>query len=393
MYFDKGRLTIINSNFIGNKAFKESESTANAIYAHDVVAEFSNSTFDNGGIAVYADFADDSKMENVEKNNDTFLIDNHDYIFSVETKGIKLDLINNEINIESLPSRFDARDWGWVTPVKFQGDNDDCWAFATVSSIETALKKSTGVSYNLSENYIQKLQLKYYEVGDLRISLTGFSLSCLGHALSWHGVLLLDDDYDDRGMISDTDMDDERIHLQDAMFIYTGMNDTVDQIKKAIIKYGAVTVQLYAMEPRVEIPSEGEDIAIMDHSTHFISLIGWDDNAFVDNPSPESNMNFSFEKFAWITRDSVSGFSYQQYNNFTDIDYYAIVPQRVAIAYIFENTNDYHVNYQTDITSLTGFDDNYTSYSNEFTSKYDELIGAVGTYFNESGIDYSFDVL
>ena len=30
--------------------------------------------------------------------------------------------------------------------------------------------------------------------------------------------------------------------------------------------------------------------------------------------------------------------------------------------------------------------------SNEFTSKYDELIGAVGTYFNSSGIAYSFDV-
>lgn len=50
------------------------------------------------------------------------------------------------------------------------------------------------------------------------------------------------------------------------------------------------------------------------------------------------------------------------------------------------------MNYQTDITGLTGFNANYTSYSNEFTSKYDELIGAVGTYFNESGINYSFDV-
>ena len=41
---------------------------------------------------------------------------------------------------------------------------------------------------------------------------------------------------------------------------------------------------------------------------------------------------------------------------------------------------------------MVGFDDNYTYYSNEFTSKYDEFIGAVGTYFNESDIEYSFDV-
>ena len=50
------------------------------------------------------------------------------------------------------------------------------------------------------------------------------------------------------------------------------------------------------------------------------------------------------------------------------------------------------MNYQTDLTSLAGFDSNYSYYSNEFISKYSELIGAVGTYFNESGINYSFDI-
>ncbi|WP_297828154.1 lectin like domain-containing protein [uncultured Methanobrevibacter sp.] len=381
LYFDKGNLTIKGSNFISNKAHEESSTTANAIYAHDVAADFSDSTFDNGGVGVYADFASDST--NVEKNYDIFLMDNHNYIVSVETPGIKLNLINNEIIVDSLPSKFDARDWGWVTPEKFQGDNDDCWAFATVASIETALLKSTGVSYNLSQNYVQKLQLKYYEIGDLRNSLTGFSYSGLGYALSWYGVLVTDADYDDRGMIADTDMDVPRIHVQDAMFIYTGMDDTIDLLKRAIIKYGAVTVQYYVLDPEVEIPTEGEDIALMDHVTHFISLIGWDETRPISDGEPNG---------LWLTKDSLYGFSEAEYINFPNIDYYAIVPQSVGIAYIFENDIDYHVNYQTDLTGLTGFDENYTYYSNEFTSKYDEFIGAVGTYFNESGINYSFDV-
>ena len=42
-----------------------------------------------------------------------------------------------------------------------------------------------------------------------------------------------------------------------------------------------------------------------------------------------------------------------------------------------------------EIFSLIG---RFIIYSNESTSKYDELIGAVGTYFNSSGIAYSFDV-
>ena len=383
IYFDKHRLIINESNMTGNKVLEESDNAANAIYAHDVELNFSNSLFDNGGVAVYANFASDSKIENVEKNNDIFLMDNRDYILSVENKGIKLNFTKNEIIVDTLPSRFDAREWEWTTPQKIQGDNDDCWAFATVASIETALGKSTGTLFNLSQNYAQKLQLKYSDVGDLRNSLTGFSYSGLGYALSWYGVLPMDGPYDDRGMIADADKNIERIHLQDAMFIYTGMDDTVNLIKQAILKYGAVSVQSWAMKPSGEIPTEGEDIAITNHDTHFVSLIGWDDN-YIDR--------FSKVKGGWISKDSLNGFDKFSYTNFPNIDYYAIVPQRVAIAYIFENDIDYHVNYQTDLTGLVGFDANYTQYSNEFTSKYDESIGAVGTYFNQSGINYSFDV-
>lgn len=379
MYFDKGKLTVNRSYFTSNRALGTSPAQANAIYAHDVIAILDNSSFDNGGVSVYVDFADNSKLINVTKNNDTFLMENHNYIISVETPGIKLNFTDKEIIVDKLPSRFDARDYGWTTPGKTQGNNDDCWAFATATSIETALLKRTGIAYELSQNYLQEMQLKYYPVGDKRISLTGFSYSGLGYALSWYGVLPKDSPYDDRGMIIDADMDIERIHVQDTMFIYTGMNDTIEQIKRAIMKYGAVTVQEGVISPDKYIPSEGDDIAIMDHHTHFISLIVWNDN--------DTKMGD-----IWYTKDSLFGFGTIPMNNFSESDPYAIVPQRTAIVYIFENNIDYHVNYQTDLTALAGFDGNYTIYSNEFTSKYDELIGAVGTYFNQSGINYSFDV-
>ena len=88
------------------------------------------------------------------------------------------------------------------------------------------------------------------------------------------------------------------------------------------------------------------------------------------------------------------GYMWMSYYNpsFLAKDLLALIPQAAGVAYIFENTIDYHVNYQTDLTGLAGFDGKYTYYSNEFTSKYSELIGAVGTYFNESGIEYSFDI-
>ncbi|MDO5860906.1 lectin like domain-containing protein [Methanobrevibacter sp.] len=348
-----------------------------AIYAYDANIDFSNSTFDNGGISVYADFLTNKRLENNTINDDEFSLDNKNYIVSVESSGIKITLINNSIVVDELPSKFDSRDWGWVSPDKVQGDNDDCWAFATVASLESALLKSTGVLYNLSPNYVQKLQLKYARNGDLRISSTGFAYSGLGHALSWYGTLPMDDSYDDRGMAADTDLSDSRIHLQDAMIIFGGKNDTVNMIKQAIIKYGSVSVQMILLDDGEEIPTAGENISIFDHGIHFVSLVGWDD---------------SIGK--WTYKDSLGGFNKINYTSKILLvpDRYAIIPQNAAIAYIFENTVDYHVNYQTDLVGLTGFNGNYTYYSNEFTSKYDELIGAVGTYFNESGIDYSFDI-
>ena len=400
LYFDKGRLTIRQSNLTQNKAIRESETTANCIYAHDVDAYFSDSIFDNGGISVYADFASDSKLENITKNEDIFLMDNKNYIVSIESNGIKLNLTKKFINVTDFPSKYDMRDFGWVSPVKIQGDNDDCWAFATVASLESSLLKTTGALYNLSANYVQALQLKYAHEGDIRISMTGFAYSGLGYALNWIGALPMDGAYDSRGMILDTDLDDARIHVQDAMIIFGGTDDTEDLIKEAIMKYGAVAVQMILSDPK---PVNWTGEAVADHGIHFVSIIGWDDE-YVDNSSDDSNENLSGEEGddepidqmvgAWLVKDSISGFRYVFYEDksLLGIDYYAIVPQNAGICYIFENDMDYHVNYQTDLVGLTGFDENYTYYSNKFTSKYDEWIGAVGTYFNESGIDYSFDV-
>ena len=387
IYFDKGKLTINGSAFLANNALQNGSDIANAIYAYDVDAYFADSIFNNGGIAVYADFASDSKLENITKNEDIFLLDNKNYIVSVESNGIKLDLVNNSIVVIKLPSYFNSSAFGWVSPVKLQGDNDDCWAFATAASIESSLLKSTGKLYNLSENYIQQLQLKYSTVGDKRISLTGFGYSGLGYALSWIGALPKDKAYDARGVIGDTDLASERIHLQDAIVIQGGINNNRELVKQAILKCGAVSVQNVLGPFNANLTTEGDDISVMDHDIHFVSIIGWDDNWQSDNPDEKPNGG-------WLCKDSLTGIHFISYYNawFVNPDYYAIIAQNPVIGYLFENTIDYHVNYQTDLTGLTGFDANYAYYSNEFTSKYDELIGAVGTYFNQSGIDYSFDI-
>lgn len=399
IYFDYGKLIIDNSNFTENKVNNIPSGKESIIYANDVDAEIRNSIFDNGGVAVYANFASNSKFEN-NTSTDLFLWNNTNYIVSVENKGIKLNLTNNTINVDKLPSKFDGRDWGWASPLKFQGDNVACWAFATAGALECALLKQTGVLYNISENNIQNLQLKYFSEGDRRNSAIGYAYSGLGHSLSWYGAITSEDDpYDERGMYSDVAETDKRIHVQDAMIIFGGRNDTRNLMKEAIMKYGAVSIQ-YMYAP-YDYTANYTEVDLQ--PGHFVTLIGWDDNC----PPEKVNTKMAIDETnippgpgAWLMKDSEDsklgedGYVYLSYYDLSILskDFYPVIPQAAGVAYIFENTNDYHVNYQTDITGLAGFDENYSYYSNEFVSKYEEWIGAVGTYFNESGIDYSFDI-
>ena len=407
IYFDKGELIIAESNFTKNKVDKISSGKECVIYANEVIANIYNSTFENGIVAVYANFANESNIKDIT-SSDLFLMNNTDYIVSVENKGIRLNLTNNSIVVDKLPAKFDSRDWGWVSPLKYQGDSMACWAFATAGTLECALLKQTGVLYNISEDNINNLQLKFYAEGDARVDDTGFAYSGLGHSLSWYGVVTAQDDvFDERGMFSNVVETENRIHLQDAMIIFGGRNDTMDLLKWAIIKYGAVSVQ-FSIDP-----FDYNQTEFTDNETqpgHFVTLIGWDDNYPATNFNGSESVKDNIPKSdgAWLVKDSENkylnesectymgeaGYLRISYCNpsFLAKDLLAEVPQAAGIAYIFENTVDYHVNYQTDLTGLTGFDGNYTYYSNEFTSKYSELIGAVGTYFNDSGINYSFDI-
>ena len=61
---------------------------------------------------------------------------------------------------------------------------------------------------------------------------------------------------------------------------------------------------------------------------------------------------------------------------------------------IIENTVQYNKNYQYDITWLSNFEssDGNISYRNVFEALDDDLIAGVGTYFNESGVNYTVKI-
>ena len=392
IFCDISNMTLTHSGFINNSAY-----LGNAVYACDSWYNITGCQFTGNTNAIFTDFDKNQCNLDNEYGNDSVITNQSFYApLSFDYPALNLTLINNAINVSALPSRFDLRDWGWFTPVKNQGIMGACWAFAFAESLETALLKATGIRYDISENYMQNLQIRYSEFGTLQSNEGGFLYMAMANALSWLSVGENDDGYDEVGKLSVFVDTANKIRLQDVYFIMPNADDYVADIKKAILNYGAVSITYaYANDaPYFNVNTSAHYTNESLPSTHAVAIMGWDDNFSKDNflIAPPGNG-------AWIVKNSWGsdwgdkGYFYLSYYEKTffvpDSDTGVIYP---FVACIFSNAINYHVNYQTDLSGLYDFDSNYTQYCNEFTADYDDLIAGVGTYFNQSGIDYSFDV-
>ena len=393
VYCDISNLTLTRTEFLNNSAY-----LGNAVYACDSCYNITSCVFKNNANAIFTDFdKNNCILNNNEYTNDSVITNQSFYSpVSFEYPGLNLTLINNTISISTLPSRFDLRDWGWITPVKNQGHMGSCWTFAFGEALETALLKATGIRYDISENYIQNLQIRYSEFGDLRAVEGGLDYTALANVVSWLSVGETDDEYDEVGKLSVFVESQNKIRLHDVLFIMPDAGNYVDEVKKAILNYGAVSIGYASSstEPYFNKDTSAQYTNESLPADHAVAIIGWDDNYSADNflITPPENGAW-IVKNSWGTEWGDEGYFYLSYYEksfFTpDVDTGMIYP---FTACIFTNNIDYHVNYQTDLSGLYDFDGNYTQYSNEFTSEYDDLIAAVGTYFNQSGINYSFDI-
>ena len=388
LYSEFANTTIENSEFINNTKqgiyAYDNGYTKHGIYETDNQLTVKDTTFANNGEAIHAVFTD-CNLTNITVENDILILNETSYLSNVHEIGKSISFTNNTINVETLPSRYDSRDWGWVSSVKDQGIMGSCWAFGTCGALESSLLKATGIEYDLSENNMQDIMLQFTKYGRIGAIEGGIMEQGLEYILSWFGVMSSEyDTYDELGRLSPLIIaDNEKIHIVDAIIVEPRKNSTDnDALKKAILRCGSVVAAF-----NNDVPETGYNentSAYYQNSTketsHEISLVGWDDNFPASNfkTTPPGDGAFII-KNSHGTNEGEKGFNYISYY---DISLLGI---NIGIGFIIENTENYTTNYQTD---LSGVQETITnnrsilSYKNTYESEYGpESISAVGTYF------------
>ena len=397
LFCDKSTLKIVSSKFFNNTAFE-----GNGIYAYDTKYDISNSIFANNTNAIYTVFDVDGSI--LDSSNifygDTNSTNNTFYASIQVGKGLQLNLINNTINVTVIPSRFDLRDWKWVSSVKNQGLMGACWTFGMCGVLESALLKATGLSNDFSENNMQNTMLCYSIYGSTATE-GGANVLSTGYLVSWFGAFGQNvDEYDEIGKLSPMFTTNNDIHVQDFMFIPNNEIPNGTQLKLAILQYGSIDVSYFGQstydEDNPYYNPETYAQYVNDTSlgpNHAVSIVGWDDNFSKENflITPPGDGAW-IVKNSWGSKWGDQGYCYVSYYDqsllkSTDVTTY-------ATALIFENTVPYNKNYQYDNFGGSNFSktNGNVSYYNVFESIDDDLIAAVGTYFNQSGVNYKLEI-
>ncbi len=315
----------------------------------------------------------------------------------------------------ALPSRFDARQKGWITPIKNQGNANTCWAFSTIAAIEANLVKNGKAASNLdlSENHLayffynrQKDPIGYTEYDYNRTRQgdylkNGGTLQGTALALTtWAGVTTeAKSPYLTKpasGLCYNSDYLVKNVYLYNYNVTTASSRErTVATIKQAVLDHGAVAIGIHMFETTEEVqkfwnPKKAAYYSTSEDGNHAVTIVGWDDSFSKNNFSTKPSVDG-----AWIIKNSYGtafgdkGYMYVSYQDVSLSEPVAF--EMVKKAELYDN------NYQHDGTANPVYCSAKGEwYANEFIAKgakgYNEELKAVGVYVLAEDVDYEIQV-
>ena len=381
--------SIFNNNSANNGGAVFIDNSTNTVFARNT---FTNNRANNTGGAIY------SLLNNLNapfKRFNTFISNmaayENDYY---DASNINLSIgdgnytmYNVEVNpITSLPSRYSLIDDGYVTPVKDQQTSGNCWAFTAIAVLESCILKAGGEKLDLSEENMKNIIELYSDYGwKMDTNEGGYDYMPWGYLASWLGpVSEMDDLFDDKSTLSP--MLKSIMHVQNIKFLKRNSYTDNDEIKKAILNYGAVGTGMYYYSSYMN-NNNAYYCWYSTYGNHAVTIVGWDDNFSRDNFRYGGTIAGDG---AWIVRNSWGpnwGNDGYFYVSYYDADFARPGVEASAYTIVLNDTIRFDKNYQYDIAGITDYLYNASSkvwYKNKFISSSDEYLAAVSTYFDKA---------
>ena len=402
VYHMYGSFSSLYGNFTNNSA-----ETGGALFidgSNSLDLRFNSFSFNNAGLCAGAVYC----LCNTLKSNFSIASDNtftansaafrnDEYeISSVDLNiaGGNYTMYKNNDTVSELPSYYNSRDYGLISIAKDQQTSGNCWAFASISVLESAIAKASGTSIDLSEENMKNIITKYSDYGwDMETNEGGYENMPFGYLVSWLGpVLESDDPFDDKGTLSP--VLESVMHVQNIAFLKRDNYTDNDAVKRAVMQYGSVGTFIGFYSSYLNYQTNAYYYNGNDGNNHVVAIVGWNDSYSKSNFKNSASIAGDG---AWIAKNSW-GPSWGNQGYFY-ISYYDKLAVKVGVedaayAFILNDTIRYDRNYQYDIAGMTDyyyFNSSEVWYRNVFQSLGEEYLAGISTYF-ERTTDWSASV-
>jgi C1A family cysteine protease len=230
-----------------------------------------------------------------------------------------------------LPSNYDWRDYGGVTPVKAQGSCGSCWDFAGVGALESMIKIYGGIEYDLSEQQVLSCATPGYGCGG------GWMVTVWRH-------------FKENGAALESCMpylaDDTAPCLEDGCTKYATTNgwedvpNVVEAIKNRVLNHGPVATTFTVYDDFRYYTGGCYEHEGNDPINHAVVIIGWNDSMC-------SGEGAWLVKNSWGTDWGLDGYFYIKYGTCN-------VGYSTQAVYYYEGTDISYIDHNVDDASGDG---------------------------------------
>jgi len=302
----------------------------------------------------------------------------------------------------AIPTAYDLRILGRLTPIKDQMGYSTCWAFANIAAVESELLSATpapAVTPDYSEDNLIA-RSGYFGSARARYNDGGYDFMAIAYFARWAGPLLESDDtYTDPRQPGHAAGPVQK-HVQGVIMI-PGRSGPLDNdlVKQLVMENGALSVGMY-FEPDAYLASATPSYydPNVEGENHGVDIVGWDD----DYPATNFDADLHNEPAgngAYLVRNSW-GADWGGDGGYFWVSYYdrsfAMEQGLGGLGGMtsyndIEDSTNYSHEYQYDklgVTSNVGYGSSRVWGANRFVAAADQTISAASFYTLAAGTQY-----